>query len=846
MPAASLLAPGLKFAALRQCLSRREDSEHVQALIRVAFGLVITAYLYSTVGTRFDIHVVCIGFEVLSIAILLAIAICPRPSALRRGFGAIVDLGTTTYLMWTNGEVGAPLYGIYLWVTFGNGFRYGVRSLYVSQAMSMVGFVGVIAFNPFWHKHALMAGGFLILLAAVPYYGAVLLKGVKAAQDKAEQANEAKSSFLSVMSHEIRTPLNGIIGINALLRKTRVTPEQLDLINTLGMSSDVLLSLLDNVLDIAKIEAGKMTVEKIGFDLHGVINSAMKIAATQAAAKGLQFSVFVDAAVPRMLIGDSHHLRQVLINLLANATKFTDDGGVHLRTSLISQSHGIATVRCEVIDTGVGMSPEAISKIFNPFVQADQSTTRQFGGTGLGTTIARQLIELMGGRMGVESEKTQGSTFWFEVPFPLRNGGGAEALLDDVRVLLVGIDKPLEKEVSHLLHAWHAEVASIDVQNAIQLIIDADANGIPWHLVVVNQLDQAAPLIDLDAALPNWKRRPKVIALNAPAPAGDRLAMVKWPYTAGLNTPIARKHLHRALYFAAIDEVLGREAAAQREKHQAIGKIGGRPRVLVAEDNPTNRKIVAQILESGGFDVTLANTGTQAVEALQHAEFDVVILDKYMPGMSGMEVATRYLEMRGANAAPMIMLTAEATAEAMQQCKAAGMKAFLTKPIDPEMLFETIGTLTGTAQLQINEGIGAERGASQIEMVVLDETVLAGLDMHAYSSQFLIEVVDSFESDMLDLITRLDVAVQSEDWSEIAEIRHAIQGTAQGSGAAAVVDLMGKLQTLQAVDPAERYERIGELRARFAVTREAMHSFLAKRSVELPAKTRPALPIRPF
>jgi two-component system sensor histidine kinase RpfC len=305
---------------LRQRLSRRQDTEHVQALIRLALGLVIGAYLYLAIGPRFDVHVLFVGFEVLSLAIFLAILVHPQRSVLRRGLGMLLDLGATTYVMLTNGDVGAPLYGVYLWVTFGNGFRYGARWLYVSQALSVLGYAAVIAFNPFWHDHLLMAGGFLILLAAVPYYGAVLLKGVKAAQDKAEQANEAKSRFLSVMSHEIRTPLNGIIGINALLRKTRVTPEQLDLINTLGMSSEVLLSLLDNVLDIAKIEAGKMTMEQVSFDLHAVINGAMKIATTQAAAKGLHFAVFVDPAVPHLLRGDPHRLRQVLINLLANAT----------------------------------------------------------------------------------------------------------------------------------------------------------------------------------------------------------------------------------------------------------------------------------------------------------------------------------------------------------------------------------------------------------------------------------------------------------------------------------------------------------------------------------------------
>jgi len=826
------IPPRANFATLRQRLSKREDSEHVQALIRIGFGLFISIYLYSTVGARFDIHVVCIGFEILSCALLLAIAFHPQPSPLRRGFGAVVDLGTTTYLMLTNGEVGAPLYGIYLWVTFGNGFRYGVRSLYVSQAMSIAGFAVVLAFNPFWHQHALMAGGFLLLLAAVPYYGAVLLKGVKAAQDKAEQANEAKSSFLSVMSHEIRTPLNGIIGINTLLRKTRVTPEQLDLINTLGMSSEVLLSLLDNVLDIAKIEAGRMTIEHIGFDFHRVINSAMKLALTQAAAKGLQFSVFVDAAIPSTLVGDPHHLRQILINLLANATKFTDQGGVHLRAALISRSDELATVRFEVIDTGVGMLPQAISTIFLPFVQADQSTTRQFGGTGLGTTIARQLVELMNGQIGVESERMRGSTFWFEVPFQVQNVDtieAREANFDHVRAVLVGLDNPLESKVANLLRAWQCEVACSDAQSVFRLLIEADKVHRPWHLAVVDQRNQPGPVIDFAAAQPAWKRRTKVIAFNPSMHFGDRMEMVKCPFTAGMSARVSQAELRRAVRFAVMDDVLGREAVPRWEQHRGIAQAGKRLRVLVAEDNPTNRKIVAQILESGGFDVTLAHTGTGAVEALQRADFDIVILDKYMPGMSGMEVAARYLAMRGEKAAPMIMLTAEATAEAMQQCKAAGMKAFLTKPINPEMLFETIGTLAGAGNLPANEGRHTDDQASHVKDGLIDESVLTQLGIHAYSVHFLDDVVDSFESDMLELIDRLDQAVRIEDWHEISEIRHAITGTARASGASAIADLVAQFKMPESMRPTERAAQIAELRARFAMTHKAMRHFLAKR-----------------
>lgn len=823
---------------LRERLARREDSEHVQALIRVGFGLFISIYLYSTIGPRLDIHVVCIGFEILSLAIVVAILIRPQRSAWRRGFGAVVDLGTTTYLMWTNGEVGAPLYGIYLWVTFGNGFRYGVRSLYGSHVMSLAGFGAVVAFNPFWHQHALMAGGFLILLAAVPLYGAVLLKGVTTAQDKAEQANAAKSRFLSVMSHEIRTPLNGIIGINALLRKTKVTPEQLDLINTLGMSSEVLLSLLDNVLDIAKIEAGKMPIEQVDFDLHLMIDGAMKIAATHAAAKGLHFGAFVDAAVPRFVVGDPHRLRQVLINLLSNATKFTDQGGVHLRMTVVRQRSGTITVRGEVIDTGVGMSTDAIAQIFQPFVQADQSTTRQFGGTGLGTTIARQLIELMGGRMGADSAPNQGSTFWFEVPLRTREAADAQSPLPGIRVLLLGLKPELDEHLTQLLRSWQVTVESSPGADAAKTSSTANDTRTPWHVVIVNQDGHSEPILDLNQMQPGWERHPSVIALNPPAAAGNRWTMVKWPYTAALSLPITADALHRALHFAAIDEITSQARAARWEKQHPRNRSGGRLRILVAEDNATNRKIIAQVLEHGGYEVTLATTGTQAVEALQWSEFDVVILDKYMPGMSGMEVAERYIALRGEPRAPMIMLTAEATAEAMQQCKAAGMQAFLTKPIDPEMLFETISALTSDAQVITDQQASMEATIPlSPAMLILDESILAELDKHAYSPQFVADIVESFSSDMSDLIARLEVITANVDWSELSDILHTMEGTARGSGACGIAALVEGLKTLPELTTDMRCERIAELRRCFVAIQEAMQHFVVKRSRNLPPRS---------
>ena len=828
MSAITPASPPAILTALRQRLAKREDSEHVQAIIRLVFGLAISAYLYTAIGARFDIHVVCIGFELLSIVILAAIIVHPQRAPLRRLSGAMLDIGTTTYLMWTNGEVGAPLYGIYLWVTFGNGFRYGVRSLYVSHAMSVAGFGAVIAFNPFWHVHSLMAGGFLILLAAVPFYGAVLLKDVTTAQDKAEQANAAKSRFLSVMSHEIRTPLNGIIGINTLLRRTRVTPEQLDLINTLGMSSEVLLSLLDNVLDIAKIEAGKMNIEEAPFDFHDLIRNTLKIAGTQAVPKGLRLSVCLDGAVPRRVIGDPHRLRQVLTNLLTNAIKFTQVGGVHLRVGTAAVRHATVRVRCEVIDTGVGMTPQALSQIFQPFVQADQSTTRHYGGSGLGTTIARQLIELMNGRMGAESEPGEGSTFWFQVPLRIETTGEDNLSLKDVRVLLTGLDLPTENQCIEILKARDAKAASSPTLSAARAIITADEAVKPWDVVVVNPDSSRESVAGLIGAALNCKHKPQFIAISPSESGTDRSAIIHSPYSAILNTPVSEEDLVRAVRFT-LPEYEGLPAPSRHVLTRELpGETAARLKVLVAEDNATNRKIIAQILEFGGCEVTLATTGTQAIEELGAGDFDVVILDKHMPGMSGMEVATRYRAMRPQDTAPMIMLTAEATAEAKEQCQAAGMQAFLTKPIDPEMLFETIHALVGNDRDSRIKNAGADPGVSPLTPLVLDESVLAELNKHAWSPHFAVDIVDSFEADMRELIERLETAVAQHNWPEIGDIRHTLEGTARSSGAMAISSLIDTLRGLDAVDPSERHRRIAELHACFSATMDAMQHFVAK------------------
>jgi len=346
---------------LRERLAGREDREHVQAMVRMAFGLIISAYLYLAAGARFNILVVCIGFEVFASAILLAIVIHPQRSPLRRGLGTILDLGTTTYLMWANGEIGAPLYFIYLWVTLGNGFGYGVRSLYASQTMSIAGFASVVAFNPFWHHHSLMAGGFLIMLAVIPYDGGVFLKRVKATQDKAELASEAQSRLLSMTSHGIRTLLDIFIEINAALGKTALTPRQVDIITARGTFSEILMSRLDNDLDSTRIEAAKMTIGHVGFDLHAVTNRAMKAAATRVAG----VKAFLTRPINRKMLFETIRALKGARDRHGEEAEGAQPGGSEPKAVLPSESVLDHTVLAELAQCS--NSPQFVAQVVDAF-----------------------------------------------------------------------------------------------------------------------------------------------------------------------------------------------------------------------------------------------------------------------------------------------------------------------------------------------------------------------------------------------------------------------------------------------------------------------------------------------
>src|SRR5690606_8471263 len=373
-------------AALKRRLANRPDTEHEQALVRVALGLVLGLYLLPEILDRRDAgepHIlVWFSYTVASIALFIGILRAPGASPLRRTIGAALDAATTTWCMVHFEALAAPMILIYIWSTVGMGFRFGPRQLFIALALSVVGFTVVLALSDFWRAHRAMGIGFMVGLVVLCLYVRKLVRQLFDALSRAEAANQAKRRFISVVSHEMRTPLNAIIGMAELLRETPLSSEQADMLQTLRGSSRVMLNLVEDVLDFSKIEAGKLTLEKTDFDVHALVNSTSRILATQALAKGIELVVSIMPEVPPAVRGDPHYLRQVLINLVGNAVKFTERGSVTVHVSAHSETEQRVRLKFSIRDTGIGIAPEAQKRIFESFAQADQSTTRRFGGTG--------------------------------------------------------------------------------------------------------------------------------------------------------------------------------------------------------------------------------------------------------------------------------------------------------------------------------------------------------------------------------------------------------------------------------------------------------------------------------
>jgi len=418
---------------LKAVIAAAPRPELEQAVLRVGIVGIILAFLFWYVlrdgrieSAEYEVLAVTSVFLAFGVLLTLWILAAPHVSVPRRFIGMIADNVVATYFLSQMGEGGAVILFVYLFITFGNGFRFGRFYLHVCQLMGLLGFSVVFIVSPLWSQHFWIWLGYLIALIVLPFYVGILSERLKKERKRADEASEAKGRFVANMSHEMRTPLNGVIAMADVLRETSLSESQSEIVDTLSTSANLLLAQIEDVLDLAKIEARHVQIEKRPFDLGKLLASTVKVVLPQARYKGLAVNTEVASDAARWFEGDGHHLRQVLLNLLANAVKFTESGAITLRVTAVETSVDEARVRFEVQDTGIGISPAKQAVIFEPFTQADDSITRVYGGTGLGTTIARQLVSLMGGEIGVSSTVGTGSTFWLELPLPFAEPAGID------------------------------------------------------------------------------------------------------------------------------------------------------------------------------------------------------------------------------------------------------------------------------------------------------------------------------------------------------------------------------------------------------------------------------------
>src|SRR5690349_4916177 len=692
-PAADAVTPARDLLTrLRARLAARPDTEHEQAIVRVLVVGLLCLYLTpgAIASREFTTITVMLAYFATSLVLLGVMLISPNISPTRRVVAAAADIGVVTWCMAFLGEHAAPMVLMYIWITLANGFRFGQRYLVVALAFSVTGLTAVLYLSPFWQQHPTVGYGLIFGLIALSLYVRSLVTKLFDALSRAEAANQAKRRFISVVSHEMRTPLNAILGMADLLRDTSLSSEQADMLQTLHGSSRVMLGLVEDVLDFSKIEAGKLTLEKVDFDLHALVNSTCRIVSAQAAAKGVEFVVSLMPEVPPAVRGDPHHLRQVLINLAGNAVKFTEKGSVTVHVSVQGETPSAVRLKFSIRDTGIGIAPEAQVRIFDSFTQADDSTSRRFGGTGLGTTIAKQLVGLMGGRIGVESAIGLGSTFWVEVELekqPERADIGAGELAG-ARILLVGFPAAARTSLEEALAGWGATPLAVDTieQGAARIVAEISVAK-PYHSALLYSAGEDLGLAQrFRRAVPD--PAPGAV-LAVPSEAGvRRFQVLSSGFAALLELPFDKRQLFNVLHSVSAGEQVHEGVVRLRDYAQRSG-AARKLQVLVADDNATNREVLGKILERAGHGVTLANDGEQALDAIDRGGHDVVILDRNMPGMSGVDVLQAMrLTMRGRERLPVIMLSADVTPEAKREAFEAGADAYLSKPIEALRLLD--------------------------------------------------------------------------------------------------------------------------------------------------------------